>query len=94
VPGQLTTYIQTRLTDFSDYRTAADVELTHIGAIKTILSEASRHPHEATSARPGPLSRVPSSYSREIRTHLVQSASHWLAPLYCRALPSILSGAL
>ncbi len=37
---QLTTYIQTRLTDFSDYRTAADVELTHIGAIKTILSEA------------------------------------------------------
>jgi hypothetical protein len=38
--GQLTAYIQTRLTDFSDYRTSADVELTHIGALKTILSEA------------------------------------------------------
>ncbi len=37
---QLTNYIQTRLTDFSNYRTTADVELTHIGTLKTILSEA------------------------------------------------------
>ncbi len=37
---QLTSYIQTRLTDFSDYRTSGDLELTHLGALKTILSEA------------------------------------------------------
>jgi len=36
---ELTSYIQTRLTDFSNYRTSADMELTHIGALKTILSE-------------------------------------------------------
>ena len=32
-------YIQTRLADFSDCRTAADLELTQIGALKTLLSE-------------------------------------------------------
>jgi hypothetical protein len=33
------TFVQTRLTDFSDCRTAADMELTSIGALKTIVSE-------------------------------------------------------
>ena len=32
-------YIQTRLADFSDFRTAEDVELTNMGALKTLLSE-------------------------------------------------------
>ena len=32
-------YIQTRLADFSDCRTAADMELTNLGALKTLLSE-------------------------------------------------------
>jgi hypothetical protein len=30
---------QTRLTDFSDFRTAGDAELTQLGALKTLLSE-------------------------------------------------------
>eukprot|EP00291_Cryptomonas_curvata_P025007 CAMPEP_0172175582 /NCGR_PEP_ID=MMETSP1050-20130122/14314_1 /TAXON_ID=233186 /ORGANISM="Cryptomonas curvata, Strain CCAP979/52" /LENGTH=495 /DNA_ID=CAMNT_0012847713 /DNA_START=581 /DNA_END=2068 /DNA_ORIENTATION=- len=33
------TFVQTRLTDFSDCRTAADMELTSMGALKTIVSE-------------------------------------------------------
>jgi hypothetical protein len=33
------TFVQTRLTDFSDCRTAEDMELTSIGALKTIVSE-------------------------------------------------------
>ena len=32
-------YLQTRLTDFSNCRTQGDIELTHIGTLKTILSE-------------------------------------------------------
>ena len=35
---QVTTYLQTRLTDFSDFRTSEDIEFTHLGAVKTILS--------------------------------------------------------
>ncbi len=36
---EMHTYVQTRLADFSDCRTAADLELTSIGALKTLLSE-------------------------------------------------------
>ena len=36
---EMHTYTQTRLSDFSDCRTAADLELTSIGALKTLLSE-------------------------------------------------------
>ncbi len=36
---ELHAFVQTRLTDFSDCRTAADMELTSIGALKTLLSE-------------------------------------------------------
>jgi hypothetical protein len=36
---EMHSYIQTRLADFSDCRTAADLELTQIGALKTLLSE-------------------------------------------------------
>ena len=32
---------QIRLTDFTDCRTAADIEFTQIGSIKTLLSEVS-----------------------------------------------------
>jgi hypothetical protein len=40
------TFVQTRLTDFSDCRTAADIELTTIGALKTIVSEVLLMAHE------------------------------------------------
>jgi hypothetical protein len=36
---EVTTYLQTRLTDFSDFRTSEDIEFTQLGALKTILSE-------------------------------------------------------
>jgi hypothetical protein len=36
---QVVAFLQTRLTDFSDCRTPADIEFAHIGALKTILSE-------------------------------------------------------
>ena len=36
---EVMSYLQTRLTDFSDFRTGEDIEFTHLGAVKTILSE-------------------------------------------------------
>jgi hypothetical protein len=36
---ELSSYVLTRLTDFSDCRTAADLELTNTGALKTLVSE-------------------------------------------------------
>ncbi len=36
---QLTEALQARLTDFTDYRTPADMELTHLGTLKMLLSE-------------------------------------------------------
>jgi hypothetical protein len=35
----LTAALQARLTDFTDYRTPADMELTHLGTLKMLLSE-------------------------------------------------------
>ena len=36
---EVMSYLQTRLTDFSDFRTGEDMEFTHLGTLKTILSE-------------------------------------------------------
>ncbi len=44
-------FVQTRLTDFSDCRTAADMELTSIGALKTIVSEVLLVAQEQREAR-------------------------------------------
>ena len=35
---EVTTYLQTRLTDFSEFRTSEDIEFNQLGAVKTILS--------------------------------------------------------
>jgi hypothetical protein len=36
-------HIQTRLTDFSEYRTDAEKEFTTVSCLKTLLSEVTRH---------------------------------------------------
>jgi hypothetical protein len=36
---EVMSYLQTRLTDFSNFRTGEDIEFTHLGTLKTILSE-------------------------------------------------------
>ncbi len=35
----LVLFPQARLTDFSDFRTKEDIELSHLGTLKTLLSE-------------------------------------------------------
>lgn len=45
------TALQARLTDFSDYRTSADIELTHLGTLKTLLSEVLLLANEQRQAR-------------------------------------------
>ncbi len=48
---EVTTYLQTRLTDFSDFRTPEDIEFTHLGTLKTLLSEMLILIKEQRSAR-------------------------------------------
>ncbi len=48
---EVTTYLQTRLTDFSDFRTSEDIEFTQLGAVKTILSEVLLLVEEQRAAR-------------------------------------------
>jgi hypothetical protein len=48
---EMHSFVQTRLTDFSDCRTEADMELTSIGALKTLLSEVLRIANEQNETR-------------------------------------------
>jgi hypothetical protein len=48
--------LQVRLTDFTDCRTAADIEFTQIGSTKTLLSEVLKPPSSSAERYGQPLS--------------------------------------
>ncbi len=50
---EMMSYLQTRLTDFSNFRTGEDIEFTHLGALKTILSEVLMLAEEQRTASKG-----------------------------------------